>query len=62
MQSDGNLVIYRNAGTPYQAAVWSTGTNGKGRPPYRLTMQDDGNLCIYDGGDNWLWGTGTDSH
>ena len=30
-----------------------------GQAPYRLVMQDDGNLVIYDGQDVPLWSSGT---
>jgi len=29
------------------SAIWSTQTQGKGRAPYRLAVQPDGNLLIY---------------
>lgn len=54
VQSDSNLVIYKDAGT----AVWSSGTNGKGTGNKRLTLQGDGNLVLYDE-DKALWSTRT---
>ena len=42
MQTDGNFVIYDHG-----SAIWATGTQGKGRLPYRLAVQPDGNLVIY---------------
>jgi hypothetical protein len=42
MQTDGNFVIYDRG-----SAIWATGTQGTGRPPYRLAVQPDGNLVIY---------------
>ncbi|HKE23483.1 MAG TPA: membrane dipeptidase [Bryobacteraceae bacterium] len=42
MQTDGNFVIYQQG-----SAIWATGTQGQGRPPYRLAVQPDGNLVIY---------------
>ncbi|MCC6859562.1 MAG: VCBS repeat-containing protein [Bryobacterales bacterium] len=42
MHSDGNFVIYAQG-----SAIWSTQTQGKGRAPYRLAVQPDGNLLIY---------------
>jgi hypothetical protein len=42
MQSDGNFVIYGEG-----VAIWSTQTQNKGLPPYRLAMQPDGKLVIY---------------
>jgi hypothetical protein len=54
MQSDGNLVIYGDAG-----AVWSTSTHG--HPGAVLALQDDGNLVVYDGGVA-LWNSQTCCH
>ena len=42
MQDDGNFVIYAKGRKP----IWHTATNGKGK---RLVMQDDRNVCVYDG-------------
>lgn len=52
LQSDGNLVIYDNAGV----ARWSSGTVGTGPSNY-LVMQGDGNLVIYKGSKP-LWARG----
>ncbi|MBP4046347.1 hypothetical protein [Chromobacterium violaceum] len=43
LQSDGNLVLYRMAN---HHPLWASGTNGK--PGCFVTMQDDGNLVIYE--------------
>jgi hypothetical protein len=55
-QGDGNLVLYRNDGTP----LWASGTDG------RLTgvciMQGDGNLVIYSYGGGPIWDSGTWQH
>ncbi len=56
MQDDGNLVIYDKKDG---SVKWSTGTNGKGTPPYRLMMQTDGNLIVYDNNNTVLWATST---
>lgn len=56
MQSDGNLVMYRQGGS----ARWATGTDGK--PFGRLDMQTDGNLVLYDPAGKPLWATGTNGH
>ena len=53
MQGDGNFVIY----APNRAAIWATGTNGKGKSPYELAMQSDGNLVVF-GTSISLWSTG----
>jgi hypothetical protein len=51
MQSDGNLVLYKDG-----AAVWASWTVGTG---HHLSMQGDGNLVVY----NWdlkpVWSSGT---
>jgi hypothetical protein len=40
-------------------ANWSSNSKGKGTPPYKLTMQDDGNLVVYDSTNTPTWATGT---
>jgi microsomal dipeptidase-like Zn-dependent dipeptidase len=40
-------------------ANWSSNTKGKGTPPYMLTMQDDGNLVLYDSTNTPTWASGT---
>ena len=58
MQSDGNLVIYKG-----HSALWATGTNGHGNPPYRLVMQPDNNAVIYgNGAFQVVWTTHTNEH
>lgn len=52
MQSDGNLVLYRDG-----VARWSTGTWGN--PGARLVLQPDGNLVVYSAAGAPLWWTGT---
>ena len=39
--------------------IWQSGSNGKGVGPYRLMMQPDGNLVIYDSKNTATWATGT---
>ena len=41
------------------AQIWASDTGSKGRPPYVLTMQDDGNAVVYDGDGAALWSSGT---
>jgi len=55
VQSDGNFVLYKDGSTP----IWATGTNGKGRQPYRVEVQSDGNVVLYEGGGSAPWATGT---
>jgi hypothetical protein len=53
MQTDGNFVVYKDAGT----VMWSSNTAGGGQGPYRLYMQkdDDNNLVVYDSKTKALW-------
>ena len=44
MKSDGNLVCINTEGIEY----WSSNTANRGRAPYRLVLQDDRNIAIYD--------------
>ena len=62
LQKDGNFVVYSAAAFNGQAkdiALWASGTNGKGAGPYRVVMQDDGNLVLYDSNNAAPWATGT---
>lgn len=51
MQSDGNLVIYKQG-----VAVWHTNTNGAAR---HAAMQSDGNFVVYRDGNVPLWSSTT---
>ena len=53
--SDGNCVIYRDAGSG--APIWATNTLGN--PGDQMVMQDDGNLVLYDVNGNPLWASNT---
>lgn len=53
MQSDGNAVVYNQAGT----ACWSTKTNGY--PGARAVLQSDGNFVVYSSGGAALFNTST---
>ena len=59
MQDDGNLVCY--AGTDHQSqhAFWASNTGGVGHGPFRLTVQNDGNTCVYDSTEKCTWSTNT---
>ena len=59
MQEDGNLCFYPNLQKISSSCIWSSATFNKGRGPYRLIMQDDGNLVIYDADNKATWATGT---
>jgi len=54
MQSDGNLVLYRDR----HQVLWASNTNGTGA--YTAVMQPDGNLVVYRQSDDAaLWSSGT---
>ena len=56
MQGDGNLVLYRQNGTPR----WHTSTYGNNGS--RCFMQSDGNLVIYHPNGTALWHSHTYGH
>jgi hypothetical protein len=39
--------------------VWMTRTAGQGAAPYRLVVEEDGNVMILDAGSTQLWATNT---
>jgi len=39
--------------------LWATGTSAKGKGPYRVVNQNDGNLVLYDSQDTPTWSSGT---
>lgn len=53
MQTDGNLVLYKDAGPPVSGAIWSSATNG--HPNAALIVQDDGNLVLSAPDGTVLW-------
>jgi hypothetical protein len=55
MQSDGNLVMYRNAD---ERALWATNTAQT--DVLRAVMQDDGNFVLYHVNDEPAWASNTD--
>ncbi|WP_327067733.1 ricin-type beta-trefoil lectin domain protein [Kitasatospora sp. NBC_01302] len=57
MQTDGNLVLYTQAGNN---ALWSSQTWGN--PGGGVTLQRDGNLVVFDGNRRQLWSSGTAGH
>lgn len=40
--------------------MWSTGTDGQGVAPRRLTLQTDGNVVVYDANNSPIWSSGTE--
>lgn len=60
IQDDGNFVVYSMKDKDnVKNAIWNSGTNGKGKGPYRVTMQEDGNLVVYDSTNAALWNSQT---
>ena len=60
MQGDGDLVLHRRDWqSQYSIVKWTSNSRGQGTPPYRLTMQNDNNLVLYDSQGNPLWETYT---
>ena len=60
MQNDGNLVLYKlNLTDPnlIEKAIWASDTNGEGESPYRLVMQEDNHLIVFDNKDQVIWKT-----
>lgn len=55
MQSDGNLVGYDGPIFYYTSAFWESGTNGLGTGPYRLTLETNSTLAIYDSTNAVIW-------
>ena len=56
-QGDGNLVIYRKAGTS-STAIWNTGTSGDSGA--KAVFQKDGNLVVYNFLNNAVWDSVSD--
>jgi len=56
MKHNGNLVLYSD-----QDLIWSSRTQNKGQPPYKLVMQEDNQLVIYDGSGSCIWGSQTNA-
>jgi hypothetical protein len=52
LSPEGMLVIYKN-----ESRQWTNGANGK-NGPYKLQMQEDGNLVIYDKNNVAKWASG----
>jgi hypothetical protein len=57
LQTDGNLVLYKNLSTGGQKSLWASNTNGK--PTQVCIMQGDGNLVLYDVDGKALWSSNT---
>lgn len=57
IQSDGNLVCYKQTSDNVEA-YWASNTDGKGEgPDFTLVLQNDGNLVIIDSNSKPTWAT-----
>jgi len=59
IQTDGNFVLYVSSQFHHSHSKWSTKTDGKSTGPYKLVMQNDNNLVIYDGWNEAIWASDT---
>ena len=57
MQNDGNLILYYWDG--YFHTRWLTNTNGAGSSPYRLKLELNNNLVVYDSLNTLIWESST---
>ena len=60
MQNDANLVLYKClneqcSGPSGKRHIWASNTYGRGKSPYRLVMQSDNALVIYDANSSPIW-------
>lgn len=66
MQTDGNLVLYKNLTPSTQTALWASGTSGLGSASSEAVFQGDGNLVLYQGQQqdaaHAYWSSGTSGH
>ena len=64
LQSDGILCVTKSLDSSVDMssrAKWRSHTNQKGTGPFRLTMQSDGNLVIYDATNSPVWASGSNN-
>jgi hypothetical protein len=60
MQDDGNFVLYFSSHWVPKNALWSSGTwKSRLQRPFKIIMQADGNLVIYDAYNRAVWSTRT---
>ncbi len=58
MLSERALFFFFSLGT----ALWASNTHGKGHRPFRLAMQGDNHLVIYDAHNHPTWASQTCNH
>ena len=54
LETSGNLVLFN-----LKVIEWSSNTANIGSKPYRLKMQNDGNLVLYDSNNLVIWKSNT---
>jgi hypothetical protein len=59
LQDDGNFVLYNGPDFQAKFAVWASNTGGVGQAPFRLVVQNDGNMVIYDRNGTATWSSNT---
>jgi hypothetical protein len=55
VENTGDLAIYVSSHFCKENKIWSTKTEGKGKAPYQLGVQNDGDVVLYDGTMTALW-------
>ena len=57
---DGNMIVFiGNDDETNSQLIWESRHGNRGTAPYRLIMQDDCNLVMYDANNNVIWATNT---
>jgi len=59
VQPDGNLALYVSNHFVPDNIIWSSKTSGKGSAPYRLTVQADCNVVLFDKANTAIWSSNT---
>jgi hypothetical protein len=59
LREDGNFVIYVSTHFVDSNIIWQSNTKGKGEGPFRLALQEDGNVVIYDRKNTPTWASNT---
>lgn len=59
LKTDGNFILYllkeESNGKETELQVWEAKSHEKGHGPFKLVMQQDGDLVLYDGKDKSIW-------
>ena len=55
----GQLRVYVSSHICDKNIIWSSKSAGKGKAPYRLVVQQDGNVVIYDVTNAATWASNT---